>query len=113
MYSTEATKKALKSLIFQLLDPKLIIANYSDNVMKEFEEFLDKEVVLHKDKFLSFNKASQCLDVFYFQSSINITKYISSASLPKFVCMLSHGQASVERSFSFRNVILEQNLTTE
>ena len=31
----------------------------------------------------------------------------------KFVCILSHGQASVERSFSFRNVILEENLTTE
>ena len=31
----------------------------------------------------------------------------------KFVCILSHGQASVERSFSFRNVILEENLTAE
>ena len=31
----------------------------------------------------------------------------------KFVCILSHDQASVERSFSFRNVIFEQNLTTE
>ena len=31
----------------------------------------------------------------------------------KFVCILSHGQASVERSFSFRNVIFEQSLTTE
>ena len=31
----------------------------------------------------------------------------------KFVCILSYGEASVERSFSFRNVILEENLTTE
>ena len=51
--------------------------------------------------------------MFYFQSSINITKYTSFASILKFVCILSHGQASVERSFSFRNVILEENLTTE
>ena len=110
-YSKKATKKALKSLLFQLLDRKLITAKYSDNVMKEFEEFIDNEVVLHKDKFLSFDKASQSLDVFYFQSSINITKYTSFAFMLKFVCILSHGQASVERSFSFRNVILEENLT--
>ena len=31
----------------------------------------------------------------------------------KFVCILSHGQASVERSFCFRKVILEEILTTE
>ena len=112
-YSEEATKKALKSLLFQLLDRKLITAKYSDNVKKEFEEFIDNEVVLHKDKFLSFDKASQRLDVFYFQSSISITKYASFVFMLKFVCILSHGQASVERSFSFRNVILEENLTAE
>ena len=81
--------------------------------MKELEEFTDNKVVLHKDKFLSFDKASQRLDVFYFQSSISITKYTSFVFMLKFVCILSHGQASVERSFSFRNVILEENLTTE
>ena len=31
----------------------------------------------------------------------------------KFVCILSHGQASIEKSFSFKNVILEENLTTK
>ena len=31
----------------------------------------------------------------------------------KFVFILSHGQASVERRFRFRNVIFKQNLTTE
>ena len=43
-YSKEATKKALKSLLFQLLDRKLITAKYSDNVMKELEEFIHNEV---------------------------------------------------------------------
>ena len=82
--------------------------------MKELEEFIGNEVVLHKGKFfLSFNKALQYLDVFCFQSSINITKYLSFASILKFVCILNHGQASVERSFSFRNVIIRENLITE
>ena len=80
--------------------------------MKELEEFIDNEVVLLKDKFLSFDKASR-LDVFYFQSSINISNYTSFAPMLKFVCILSHGQVSVETSFSFRNVILEENLKTE
>ena len=31
----------------------------------------------------------------------------------KFVCILSHGQASIEKSFSFKNVILEEFLTTK
>ena len=81
--------------------------------MKELEEFIDNKVVLHKNKFLSFVKASQSLSVFYFQSSVNIAKYTSFVSMLKFVCILSHGQASVEGSFSFGNVILEENLTTE
>ena len=63
-YSKGATKKALKSLLLQLLNRKLITAKYSDNVIKELEEFIDNEVVLHKDKFLSFGKSSQCLDLF-------------------------------------------------
>ena len=50
-YSKEATKKTLKSLLFQLLDRKLITAKNSDIVMKELEELIDNEVVLHKDKF--------------------------------------------------------------
>ena len=112
-YSKEATKEALKSLLFQLLDCKLITAKFSDNVMKELEEFINNEVFLHQDKFLSFDKASQRLDVFYFQSSVNITKNTSFASMFKFVCILSHSQASVERSFNFRNVILKENLITE
>ena len=38
-HSKEATKKALKSLLFQLLDHKLITAKYSD-VMKELGKFI-------------------------------------------------------------------------
>ena len=40
--SKEATKKALKSQLFQLLDHKLITAKYSDNVMKELEKFITR-----------------------------------------------------------------------
>ena len=50
-YSKEATKKARKSLLFQLSDCKCIFAKYSDNVMKELEEFIGNTVVLHKGKF--------------------------------------------------------------
>ena len=89
-YSKEGTKKALKSLLFQLLDRK-----YSDKAMKELEEFIDNEVILHKNKSLGFDKPSQHLDVFYFQSSISITKYTSFASILKFVCIRSPGQTSV------------------
>ena len=81
--------------------------------MKELDKFIDNDKVVKKDKFLSFDKASQRFDVFYFQSSINITKYASFPSMLKFVCILSYGEASFERSFSFRKVILEENLTTE
>ena len=56
--SKKATKKAQKSLLLQLLDRKLITAKYSDNIMKELEEFIDNEVILHKGKFLNFDKAS-------------------------------------------------------
>ena len=57
--------------------------------MKKLEEFIDNEVVLHKDKLIGLDKASQRLDKFYFQCSINITNYTSFASMLKFVCILS------------------------
>ena len=57
-YSKEATKKTPKNLLLQLLDHKLIMAKYSDSVMKELEEFINNELVFHKGKFFSFNKAS-------------------------------------------------------
>ena len=34
----------------------------------------------------------QHLDMFYFQTSVNITKYTSLSSMLKFVCIRSHGQ---------------------
>ena len=96
-YSKEATKKARKSLLLQLLNCKLRTAKDSDNVKKELEEFIDNEVVLHKDKFLSFDKAFQRLDVFHFQSSIIITKCTFFASVLKFLGIISHGKAYVEK----------------
>ena len=52
LYSKEVTKKALKSLLFQLLDRKLITAKYSENIIKELEDVIDNEVDLRKYKFL-------------------------------------------------------------
>ena len=50
-YSKEATKKVLKSLLFQLLGRKLKTPKYSDSVMKELDEFIDNDKFVTKTSF--------------------------------------------------------------
>ena len=68
---------------------------------------------MHKDKFKEFDRNCTRLDHFYFHNGIGIEKYSHLAHIVQILLTLSHGQASVERGFSQRNLLIQQNQNTD
>ena len=66
--------------------------------------FYKKSLLCTKDKFKEFDRNCTHLDHFYFHNGIGIEKYSHT---------LSHGEASVERGFSQRNLLIQQNQSTD
>ena len=62
--------------------------------------------------FIEFNKESDRLDDFYFKKC-NINRYKELAVVVKILVTLSHGQTSLERRFSGKNIKLAQNMKVE
>ena len=77
--------------------------------MSEFNSFCDNDRKTISDKFAEFNKSSCRLDEFYFEK-IGIQKYGELSFVLRLILTL---KASVERSFSVNNAILETNMLPE
>ena len=91
-----------------ILQPK-----FCDKVGGSFHNVLTEDLVLHKEKFISYDRATQRLDDFYFNSTVNVKKYPELSFVLKFVIVLSHGQVAVERGFSLRDQSLKENISAE
>ena len=103
------SRGCMHNIISYLLSLNLINAKYGDKVRDQFSDFLQNEVNLHKEKFLSFNKFKDQLDHFFFHGSIGMEKYPELSGIAQIIFTLSHDQASVERGFSERDVITKDN----
>ena len=64
-------------------------------------------------KFISYDRATQRLDDFYFNSTVNIKKYPEISFVLKVVFVLSIGQAAVERGFNLRDQSIKENISAE
>ena len=91
-----------------ILQPK-----FCDKVGGSFHNVLTEDLVLHKEKFISYDRATQRLDDFYFNSTVNVKKYPELSFVLKIVIVLSHGQVAVERGFSLRDQSLKENISAE
>ena len=70
---------------------------------EQFLEFIDYDFTANIKKFENFSANDANLDDFYFRFT-KIEKYKELSCLVKIVLTLSHGQASVARSFSPRTL---------
>ena len=91
-----------------ILQPK-----FSDKVGGSFHNFLTEDLVLHKEKFISYDRATQRLDDFYFNFTANVKKYPELSFVLKVVFVLSYGQAAVKRGFDLRDQSLKENISSE
>ena len=79
-----------------------------DDALIQYKRFLD-EVVVHKEKFLKYDRKFKGLDEFFFDDMKVEDNHPQLALVMKIIFNLSHGQASVEHGFNDNNVVLKDN----
>ena len=86
-----------------------------DDVMRQYEEFIDNTVATNLSTFESFNPLDDAsrVDVFLYQSMAKKQHYRVVWSVVRDLLLISHGQASVERGFSVNRQIEVENLHEE
>ena len=112
-YSASDSEKCLKGLLHQLMSLSILQPTFCDKVRESFHNFLTEDLVLHKEKCISYDRATQRLDDFYFNSTVSVKKYSELSFVLKVVFVLSHGEAAVERGFNFKDQSLKENISAE
>ena len=110
--SQESLQKTLKTLLSELIHLKIISTSHGDKALLEFSNFYNKECQLRKEELKNYSEEDQRLDTFYFSEQIGIQKYENLSFVLCLLLTLSHGQSDVERNFSLKNN-LEQNNQSE
>ena len=91
------------------LEKQKILTAPCHKVTEQFLEFIDYDLKVNIVKFENFSANDTNLDNFYCRF-IRIEKYKELSFLVKTVLTLSHGQASVECSFSLNKLVLNHNI---
>ena len=111
-YSKATNEGCMKGTVRCLIEHKYITPSFGDSVLVSFGKF-QGDLLVNKDKFLAYDRNKTRLDDFYFNGDIDMRKYPEMANMVKCVLTLSHGQAGVERSFSLRTGLLEDNMKAD
>ena len=112
-YSASDGEKCLKGLLHQLMSLSILQPKFCDKVGGSFHNVLTEDLILHKEKFISYDRATQRLDDFYFNSTVNVNKYPELSFVLKVVFVLSLGQAAFERGSNLRDQSLKENISAE
>ena len=83
-----------------------------DKITKQFTDFTDSQLKLYAEKFRCFDSSTKDLDGFYF-SDIDLQGFKELSFLVEIILTLSHGQASVERSFGVNNTVINVNMSKD
>ena len=111
-YSKATNEGCMKGTVRCLIEHKYITPSFGDSVLVSFGKF-QGNLLVNKDKFLAYDRNKTRLDDFYFNGDIDMRNYPEMANMVKCVLALSHGQAGVERSFSLRTGLLEDNMEAD
>ena len=98
------------SIVSIMYSSKRITAKQGDRAKEQFEQFLQKVVVVNKNEFLSFNMKVTRVDDFLGFYVCSSRLYNDFWYVCKFVFSLSHGQSSVERGFNVNKQTMVENL---
>ena len=106
----ELSKMKFQGLLEWLCKLKWLTADEADNANQQFDEVVDTECPKHREKFASFDKLSDAVDVFLSSFLHKIPKYKVFWKVCSIIFVLSHGQSAVERGFSINKELLVENL---
>ena len=105
----ELSKMKFQHLVEQFCKLKWLTADETDDAKQQFDEFVDTEYPKHKEKFASFEKLSDAVDVFLSNFLHKIPKYKVFWKVCSIIFVLSHGQSAVERGFNINKKLLVEN----
>ena len=74
------------------------------------QQFLSHYLKQNKEKFLSFNRKKEQLDVFLFEYIGKVVEYGQMWKSIQFILMMFHGQADVKRGFNVNKELLVENI---
>lgn len=97
----------LSSALTHLTELNRISGDKSDAILRDYKNLIDQNVVKHKIK--EFNKEER-LDHFWVRLIDSRSGYANLLSFIKLICILFHGNASLERGFSINSACLVENL---
>ena len=109
-YSKQKLIDRLKILLGEFMSLNILTSLQCDTVLSQFNNFVENEVKELKTDSFKFDPKNDRLDDFYFQHAC-VNNYKDLSFVLRVVLTLSHGQASVERGFSFNNFSVKTNMT--
>ena len=109
-YSKQKLIDRLKILLGEFMSLSILTSLHCDAVLSQFNNFVENEVKELKTDSFKFHPKNDRLDDFYFQHPF-VNNYKDLSFILRVVLTLSHGQASVERGFSFNNFSVKTNMT--
>ena len=104
----ETLTRSFKGLLGEFVELKIISTSQGDKALQEFSSFYDEERVVHLRALKDFSEKEQRLDTFFF-NDIGIGKYEHLSFILRLLLTMSHGQSAVERNFSLKNNLEQDN----
>ena len=109
--SCENIEKILRKLLHHLMSLNIISAPKCSKIVQQLISS-HKSAKSIADKVTQISRSNDSLDSFYFSFFPNLNQSHPDLSfILKLMLVLNHGQASVERGFSLRNVTLKDNIS--
>ena len=109
----EEAAKLFEGLVQLLFEHGRLTSNEAEDAKSQFDSFLTAVVRPNEDVFRAFDETQTRLDEFLCIYLVGNNKYELLFKIVKFVCVLSHGQASIERGFNVNKEVLVVGLEKE
>ena len=108
----EASILLFDSLCDEMFKQQRLSNSDHEDAMSQYSTFLKTVVSKNEDEFSNFDYTKDRLDKFLGKFLIGAVKYCILWEVCKFVFILSHGQASIERGFNVNKVETENVITS-
>ena len=105
----EDCKKKMKKVLRCMIDAKRITDENGDLVLGQFTDFLQTTAL--EQSASSFDPSSDRIDTWFFDALSQKPQYGLLLMLVKKILLLSHGQATVERGFSYNKEVTANRLS--
>lgn len=106
----ETSAEKLTRILCIMSEAGRISDNECDKVMLQFNHFHDNSLTTDSEAFKGFSMETGRVDTFYFDRLSNKTDFKELWKVVELLLALSHGQATVECSFSSNKEVLVENL---